>query len=378
MFTVPRLRWLASLALLFAALPAVAAEGPIKIGLNTSTTGTGAESGQYESNGVKLAIEEINKAGGVLGRKLELVIEDNQTTNPGAVSAFTKLASQGDITAVVGPIRSTQINAILPNIAKAGMPVMIGGSDPTLTKQGNKWVFRCRPNDTYSAKVIADFGVNGLKLKKWAIVHSTDTFGTSGMNNLLSNLKALGITPVLIQGYTNKAPDFTPVVLAIKQAGADVIGSYFTFSEDIGIFAKQLRQLGVDATWIGSASIVTDSAMKLAGLALNGTYGVPDFTADASAESKAYAKKYEDVYKRPADLYSSWAYDAVNVLAIAIAAAKSTEPGAIRSAIVAINGYKGVEGTYKFDENGDGLRGYNVVKNDGGKIVFVKHTQFDN
>ena len=68
MFTVPRLRWLAPLALLFAAFTAAAAEGPIKIGLNTSTTGTGAESGQYEGNGVKLAIEEINKAGGVLGR----------------------------------------------------------------------------------------------------------------------------------------------------------------------------------------------------------------------------------------------------------------------------------------------------------------------
>jgi branched-chain amino acid transport system substrate-binding protein len=359
------------------AVPAIAG-GTIKFGLNTSITGTGAESGQYETSGVKLAIEEINKAGGVLGKQIELVVEDNQTTNPGAVAAFTKLSSQGDIPVIIGPIRSTQVNAILPNINKAGIPVMIGGSDPTLTHQGSQWVFRCRPNDTYSARVMVDFGLNSLKLKKWAIVHSTDTFGTSGMNNLVANLKNAGITPVLIQGYTNKAPDFTPVVLAIKQSGADIIASYFTLSEDIGIFAKQLRQLGVEATWVGSASIISETALKLAGPSLNGSYGVPDFTVEASAESKAYAEKYLKINKVIPDVYSSWAYDAVNVAAKAIADAKSTDPQAIRKAILAINGYKGVEGTYKFDQNGDALRGYNVVKNDGGKIVFIKHVQFDN
>ena len=278
---------------------------------------------------------------------------------------------------MVGPIRSTQVNAILPNITKAAIPVMIGGSDPTLTHQGSKWVFRCRPNDVYSARVMVDFGINTLKLKKWAIVHSTDTFGTSGMKNLVENLKQQGITPVLVQGYTNKAPDFTPVVLAVKQSGAEIMASYFTFSEDVGIFAKQLRQLGVNIQWIGSASIISDSALKLAGPALDGAYGAPDFTVDASPEAKAYDKKYQEAYKVIPDVYSSWAYDAVHVAAKAIADAKSTEPDAIRKAILAINGFKGVEGTYKFDQNGDALRGYNVVKIDGGKANFIKHIQFN-
>src|SRR5207247_7960563 len=117
------------------------------------------------------------------------------------------------------------------------------------------------------------------------------------------------------------------------------MGSYFTFSEDIGIFAKQLRQLGIEATWLGSASIVTETAMKLAGPALEGAYGVPDFHPDANPEAKAYAKKYEDTYRVAADVYSSWAYDAVHVLAGAINNAKSTEPELIRTAILGINGY---------------------------------------
>ncbi len=91
--------------------------------------------------------------------------------------------------------------------------------------------------------MIAEHGVNGLGKKKWAIIHSTDAFGTSGAKALTESLGKIGATVVLDQGYANQGQDFTPVVLAIRQAGADVIGSYFTFENDLGIFARQLRQL---------------------------------------------------------------------------------------------------------------------------------------
>jgi branched-chain amino acid transport system substrate-binding protein len=352
------------------------AQDTVKIGLVNEATGPNAEAGVYTHNGAKLALEEINAAGGILGKKLEPKLEDNQSTNPGTVLAFSKLFGEGGIVSIIGPIRSTQIQAASPTVAKAGIPTMIGGTDPSLTKVNNRWVFRARPNDSYSSRVIADFGVNTLKKQKWAIIHSTDAFGSGGMNALTAALKALGVTPVLVQGYTNNSQDFTPVVLAIKKSGADVIGSYMTNSPDVGIFAKQLRQLGVTAEWVGSPSVVTDTAMKLAGPALHGVYGIADFTPDATAESKAYAKKYRDTYKLDPDVYSSWAYDALRVLALAINTAKSTDPEAIRKAIVGIKGWKGVEGTYNFDENGDGLRGYNVVKNEGGKVAFIKHIDF--
>jgi hypothetical protein len=143
----------------------------------------------------------------------------------------------------VTSIRSTQVHAMAPDIAKIAKPTMFGGTDPTLTKLGNPWLFRCRPNDTFSGKVIAEFGVKELGLKKWGIVHSTDAFGTNGMKALEASLLALGVTPVAIQGYANQSQDFTPVVLALKQAGIDIISSYFTFENDLGIFARQLRQL---------------------------------------------------------------------------------------------------------------------------------------
>ena len=349
----------------------------LKIGLVAPLTGPGAESGRLQIDGAKLAVEEINKAGGVLGRPIELLIEDDQTTNPGAVLAFSKLAGDAGIPAFIGSIRSTQVHAMAPDILKVAKPVMIGGTDPQLTHMGNPWLFRFRPNDIYSARVIADFGVNTLKLRKWAIVHSTDAFGTNGMKNLTEELKKRDVTAVLVQGYTNNSQDFTPVALAVKQSGADVMGTYMTFEPDQGIFAKQLRQLGVGISWVGSPTTVTGTALKLAGPALYGSYAVVDFNRDSSPEAKTFSTKFEAAYKTVPDVFASWSYDAVNTLALAINRAKSLDPQAIRTAILAVKGYKGAEGTYNFDANGDGLHGYNIVKNEDGKIVFNKHIDFD-
>jgi branched-chain amino acid transport system substrate-binding protein len=352
------------------------AADPIKIGLMAESTGPNAEAGVYQINGAKMALEEINKAGGVLGRQLELRIEDNQSTNPGSVLAVSKLTSGGDLSALIGSVRSTQIQAVAPTVMKAGLPMMIGGTDYGLTHSNNPWIFRARPNDGYSAKVIADFGVNTLNLKKWAIVHSTDAFGNGGKNNLVDALKAMNITPVSVQGFTSNSQDFTPIVLAVKGSGADVLSSYIANSTDVGIFAKQLRQLGVKAQWVGSPSVSTDTAMKLAGESLHGTYSIADFAVGSSPEAEAYAKKYKEKYNIEPDLYSAWSYDSVNILALAMKNANSTKPEDIKKAIHNIKGYKGVEGTYTFDKNGDGLHGYNIVKNENGKIVFVKHIDF--
>src|SRR5450432_3718208 len=347
----------------------------IKIGMCAPITGPAAEAGKYATGGAKLALEAVNKAGGILGKQAELIIEDDQTTNPGIVLAFSKLAAQSDIVAFLGSIRSTQVHAMAPDVMKLGKPVIIGGTDPNLTHMGNQWLFRFRPNDSYSGRVIADYGVNTLGKKKWAVLHSTDAFGTAGGKALSAALEKLGSPAVLDQGYANQSQDFTPVVLAIKQSGADILGSYFTFENDLGIFARQLRQLGVTIPWVGSPSIVNITALKLAGPALYGTYGVADYAEDSSPGSKAFGKIYRDVAKVAPDNQSSWPYDAVTILCMAINKAGKTDPAAIREAILAVKKFPGAEGEYNFDANGDGLHGYNIVKNDNGTIVFDKHVE---
>jgi branched-chain amino acid transport system substrate-binding protein len=349
----------------------------LKIGMCVPVTGPAAEQGLWAQNGAKLALTAVNKAGGVLGKQVELVIEDDQTTNPGIVLAFSKLAAQPDIVAFLGSIRSTQVMAMAPDVLKLGKPVMIGGTNPDLTHMGNPWLFRFRPNDSYSGRVIADFGVNTLGKKKWAIVHSTDAFGTAGGKALSDALSKLGAPPVLDQGYANQSQDFTPVVLAVKQSGADVLGTYFTFENDLGIFARQLRQLGVNIPWVGSPSVVAVSSTKLAGPALYGTFGVADYAEESGDAPRAFGKSYREAYKTAPDIQSAWTYDAVTILSAAINKAASTDPTKIREAILALKKFPGAEGEYNFDQNGDGLHGYNVVRNEKGMIVFDKHIEFN-
>jgi ABC-type branched-subunit amino acid transport system substrate-binding protein len=238
------------------------AEGEtIKIGMVLPVTGPAADSGKYALAGARIALDRVNKSGGVLGKPIELVTEDDQTTNPGAVLAFSKLAAQADIVAFLGSIRSTQNHAMAADILKTGKPVCFGGTDPALTKMGNPWLIRFRPNDSYSGRVIASYGVETLGKKNWAIVHSTDAFGTGGLKALSAALDKAGAKVAIDQGYPNQNQDFTPVVLAIKSSGADIIGSYFTFDNDIAIFARQLRQLGVALPWVGSPSIIVAGAL---------------------------------------------------------------------------------------------------------------------
>src|SRR5258707_12911 len=244
----------------------------IKIGMCAPITGPAAEAGKYATGGAKLALEAVNKAGGVLGKQLELIVEDDQTTNPGIVLAFSKLAAQSDIVGFLGSIRSTQVHAMAPDVIKLGKPVMIGGTDPNLTHMGNQWLFRCRPNDSYSGRVIAEYGVSTLAKKKWAVLHSTDAFGTAGGKALTAALEKLGAPPVLDQGYANQSQDFTPVVLAIKQSGADVLGSFLTFENDLRIFSRPLRHPGLNIPLGGPPPIAKITALKLAVPALYNTY----------------------------------------------------------------------------------------------------------
>ena len=357
------------------ALPVQAAD-PIRLGLVDELTGPQAEAGILTMKGVRLALDEINAAGGIMGRQVDLIVEDNASTNPGTGLAYSKLVGQGNIAAVIGPLRSTQVQAASPTIAAAKVPAFIGGSDPSLTRVNNPWIFRIRPNDLFSSKVMAEYAVKVMKGKKIAIIHSTDTFGAGGKNALVEALKALGVEPVTIQGYTNNSQDFTAIVLALKKSGADVLTSYMTNAPDVGIFAKQLRQLGINIPWIGSASLATDTALKLAGEALYGTYTVSDFVIDANEESKAYAKKFRATHNADPDLFSAWAYGAVYLIKHAIETAKSTDAEAMRKALLATRGFKGVEGTYDFEPNGDAVHGYNVVKNEKGKITFIQRIDF--
>lgn len=352
------------------------AEGPIRIGQMAPLTGPGAASAPAHVNGAKLAVDMANAAGGVSGRSLEIVVEDDFSTGPGGVAAFEKLAARDDIVAVIGSVRSVVMHAIAGPAAKAGKPVMFGGTDPALTTLGNPWLFRCQPNDAYSARAMAAYGAGELGKRSWAILHTSDPFGVSGSKALRLSLAEMGAKVATDLVYTNQQGDFAALAEAVKHSGADVLGSYVSFEPDQIAIARQFREAGVRLPWIGSQFIAATAVVREAGPALFGTYGVASFHAESTPEAGAFAERYDRVFGARADFFAAWPYDAATILAHAIGAGGSTEPSAIRSAILAIHGFKGAEGEYAFDARGDGLHGYNIVRNDNGRIAFVRRFDF--
>jgi branched-chain amino acid transport system substrate-binding protein len=371
-----RLGWVAVIAGVAFVLVSVglasAQAKPIKIGQIIPITGEAAESGKYHKQGAEIAVDKINAAGGINGRKIQIVLEDDQTTNPGGVSALQKLLEDKEIPMILGSIRSTQVQAMLPTINEAKIPVAIGGTNYGLTHSGSQWVFRFRPHDGMSAKVIAKFIVEDLKQKKVGIVHASDAFGNGGRDMLTPAVKELGGEVVFTQGFNNQEKDFTAVVQGLKKSGATALGTYFTFGTDLGVFARQLKQQGVDVKWVGSPSITGVDSRNLAGDALWGTYGVTDFHVDASPASKAFATAYKAKFGQDPDLYASWCYDAVIVFAEAMKKAPDLKADNLRKAILSIQKFPGAEGEYNFDQNGDGLDHYNIVQNEKGNIVYFK------
>jgi branched-chain amino acid transport system substrate-binding protein len=355
--------------------PVQAAGGTIEIGLLTELTGPAALSGQHTVNGAQLAVDQLNAHGGINGKQIKLIVEDDRDQNQAGVSAYEKLASDQNVLAIIDSVRSTIVQATLPYVLRDQIPTLIGGTDPKLTQTGNRWVFRFRPNDTYASDAMASYAVGSLGAKKVAVLYDSDAFGSAGNNLLMVALKKNGAQIASDQGYTTATQDYTSFLETIKNSGADTLGTYMTNSEDEAQMLKQLRQLGLNLKIMGSPSIATAVCIQLADGADSGYYGVSDFVADGNDAAKAFTAAYEAKYHGAPDLFGGWVFDAVNVVSQTIA--KDGESAAdIQKGLHQVQGYKGVEGTYNFDRNGDGLHGYWVVEVKNQKVLPIKYIDF--
>lgn len=344
---------------------------PIRIGVVAGTSGSGALSGQMEVNGAKLAAEEINSAGGVNNRQIELVVEDSQSTNPGAVAAFQKVAGE-DVSAIVGPIFSTAVQAILPYMEKYKLPVLVGGTDATITASGNPWVFRVRPSDAIATKVMLQYMVNDLKAKKIAIVHDTDAFGSGVKKGLEEAVKDYSGAETKAFGLTSHSGDYTAQIVNVKQYSPDVIVILSPYPEDGAVILRQIKELGLgNVPKLASAAVASANTIKLAKDNADGMYGVTDFFPEQNEKAKNYAKKFKEKYNASADIYSAYAYDAIHLLA-KIIAKDGDASDKIHQSLKSFSGWSGVEGDYAFDSKGDGLFAYSVIQIKGGEPTFVK------
>jgi len=343
----------------------------IRIGFTVPITGASAAEGAYFIKAIKFALKQINQAGGVKGKKINLIMEDTQSSNPGALAALQKCVEQDKVLALVGPVKSTQIMAMSDAIKSYAIPTMIGGTNASLTRKGNPWLFRVRPDDSIAAAAMVKYIKEDLKFAKVGILHDTDAFGTGGADLVEQYTKENGLTLVKREKYTTKDKDFTAQLLSLKNAGAQIMVVYGTNPEDVAIIQRQYRQLGSPFKYIGSPSSAGRDCLNLSKEAAEGLLAIIDFVPGQSETSRKYAEDYRKEYKEEFDANSIWAYDGLNILVNAIRKA-GEDRNKIREALLATKGYKGVLGTFAFTPNGDGLGEVSVVQIKGGKHKLLK------
>jgi branched-chain amino acid transport system substrate-binding protein len=336
------------------------AEDTIKIGVIQPLTGSVAYNGTTDVNGSKLALDEINAKGGVLGKKIELVIEDGQCRPANSVSAAEKLVQRDKVVAISGAFCSSSTLAVMSVAANYKLPLITGvSSSAELTEKGNPWFFRATETDALLAKAFSKILYDQLKLRKIAYIGVNDDFGRGGVAEFEKQMTALGATTVMKEYFEHGTSDFYTLLTKLRSSGADGV---FVAAEtqDGSIFVKQKAELGLTTKVFGVGSWATPDFMKLTGDASEGLYAaVPYASTMTIPKNKAFVAAYTDRYHEAPGKYSAAGYNAISILAEAISRAGSTDPEKLRDALAKTD-YEGPNGHFQFDSKGQ-ASGFSVV-----------------
>ena len=347
----------------------------IEIASFGALTGPDAVYGVSSLNGQRLAVDEINAAGGINGRKLALVQYDDLCEPTQAAIVASKIISNKSFTAAIGPVCSADALAALPIFARTGVPlIMAGDSAPQITamvkEHGYTFATRLSPQDSQNGPELATLAIRVLHKTKIAILYSEDDYGQGVLAAAKSVISQLGGSIVAQESYTpSTTKDFTPQLTKIAGSGPDVL-LLLGYYSDTGIAVSQLARAGVSpkVTVIGSDSTAQQPFVTLAGPAANGVYLVPFYSPNnPSAVNRQFVTAYEKAYGSAPTGNAVMGYQAVYTLANAMKAGGSS--GDLAERIRAID-FEGPAGTVDFDANGD-LKGNpaTVLRVSDGKLV---------
>jgi branched-chain amino acid transport system substrate-binding protein len=331
--------------------PAAAPAGePIKLGEVSPLTGKEAAFGQQAHRGVLMAIEEINARGGVLGRPLAVVAEDNQSKPGDSATAAKKLVSRDKVVALLGTGTSSNCLEIAPIAQTARVPfVATTATAPEVTEKRD-YVFRACFIDPFQGAVLAKFAHDTLKAKRLAILTSTTSSYSVGLSKVLRERHAaLGGTVVADQKYSEGDKDFRAQLTAIKAARPDAIAATGFYTE-AALICKQARDLGLDVPIFGGDGWEAPELIQIGGKAVEGMYYVSHYSSESTVpEVQEFVKKYRARHGEIPDSMTPLAYDATLLVAEAIRRAGSTEGAKVRAALAAIRDFPGVTGRITID-----------------------------
>lgn len=351
--------------------------GPIRVGIYGDLSGQTSSFGQSTKNGAVMAIEEINAAGGINGRKIEYVIEDDQGQPQQAATVVTKLINQDKVHAVLGEVASTNSLAAAPVAQNAKIPMITPSStNPKVTKVGD-YIFRVCFTDDFQGAVGAKFATNTLKAKRAAVLGDFNSDYSKGMSQYFEQeFTGAGGQIVERQTYTQTDSDYKGQLTAIRAKSPDVIFVPGYYGQ-VGVIAKQAKELGIAAPLLGGDGWDGPPLWDLGGTSLNGSYMVNHYSIDDPSPAiqkfvAAYKQKYGGTNP---DAIGALAYDAMNVLADAIRRAGTTEAARLRDAIAQTKNFTGVTGSISINESRDAVKPAVVFELRDRKFVYKETIQ---
>ncbi|QTL04024.1 ABC transporter substrate-binding protein [Aquabacter sp. L1I39] len=339
-----RLKWiLTAAAVSFAMAGAAIAADPIKIGLSGPFTGGSSSMGVSMRDGVKLAVAEINKNGGVLGRPLVLVERDDEAKNEVSVQIAQELINKEEVIATLGFINTGVALASQRFYQEAEIPVINNVATGTAItqqflppKDKANYIFRTSANDTIQSAMIAEEAVKRQGFKKPAILADSTNYGQLGRQDLEKALATMGIKPVATEKFNIGDTDMTAQLLRAKEAGADVILTY-AIGPELAQIANGMAKLGWKVPMIGSWTLSMASFIDTAGANGEGAMMPQTFIQlGDTPKRKAFIDAYQAAYKVdriPSPVSAAQGYDSVYLLAAAITQAGSTDGKKVREAL---------------------------------------------
>ncbi len=354
--------------------PVSAGDDPtVDVGVIVAQTGKARDYGQAVIKGARLAADEINEQGGIMGRRLRLIVFDNRSSALDSKRAAL-IAVHRKVVAVVGAVWSTHSLAVGPVLQEKHIPMISPGSTaPEVTQKGH-YIFRTCYTDDFQGKIMADFAFRGRGYRRAAILTNfNETYSKILAQYFSANFIFNGGKVIYQEGYGGMAADFRQLLNPLIALKPDVI---FVpgYSQDSGLIIRQARKMGINATFMGGDAWETTIA-EIAGETLEGsffsTFWHPNLP---SRRSRTFLEHFQARFgSREISAYSPLAYDAVWLLSDAIGRANSLNPEKIRDALADTRDYQGATGQYTFNAYGDPVnKGASILRFTNGKWVFYK------
>ncbi len=344
----------------------------ILIGEFESLTGSEATFGQSSHNGLMLAVEEINSSGGLLGKKVKLITEDNQGKPSETQTVVQKLINRDKVVAIIGEVASSRSKAGAPICQAAKIPMITPAStNPEVTTIGD-YIFRVCFIDPFQATVMSKFAINSMKVKKVALlIDQKNAYSTGLADNFKNVFTSMGGEIVEEQKYSAGDKDFKAQLTAIKAKNPEAIfiPGYYT---DVNLIAIQAREIGITVPLFGSDGWESEKLTEgKAKDALEGSFFSTHVSSDdPSPKVQDFIKKYKAQYNKEPDAMSFLAYDAGMILFAAIKKAGSTEGDKIRNELAKTKDFPGVTGLITINDQRNAVKPAVVLEIKNGKFVY--------